>query len=129
MVVSHLENKFERYWKEVSNIPLERQYTDDRVRGKRNRLPFDFRIAGTNILIEIQGATHRAGTGHTTGNGIKRDCIKSNAAQLTGYICLHYTASMITKARVQELANYVHERVLPTTDDKGDGSRRRKRRA
>lgn len=109
MPVSHLEERFARYWLLYSDYPLQQEYTDERIKGKRNKLPFDFRIIGTPVLIEIQGATHIPNRGHTSAKGIKRDCVKANMALMCGYLPFAFTAAMITHEKVKELADYVRQ--------------------
>jgi len=57
---------------------------------------FDFLITGTNLLIEINGGTWVANTGHTSGKGIRRDAMKQDLAILNGYRPLVFTADMVT---------------------------------
>jgi len=60
------------------------------------RFAFDFRIKGTQVLAELQGGTWLPNkTGHSTGTGIKRDCVKLNLAQLAGWKVLHFTSDMV----------------------------------
>lgn len=112
--ISELEERFKRYWATYSKLPLQCEFKDQRIRGKRNCLPYDFHVVGTNILIEVQGATHRPNTGHTSAKGIKRDCFKNNAAQMLGYNCFQFTGSMITHAAIKAFATYV-ETVVTTS--------------
>ena len=62
------------------------------IAGRRFR--FDFAWPDDRVLLEIQGGTW-VKSGHTTGQGIRRDCEKSNLAQLQDWTCLHFTAGMI----------------------------------
>lgn len=46
------------------------------------------------LLVEIQGGIWGKG-GHSTGDGITRDCLKNNLAVLAGFRCLMVTAEHI----------------------------------
>jgi hypothetical protein len=63
------------------------------IAGRRFR--WDFLIP-PNLLIEIQGGTRMKGkTGHTSGDGVRRDCEKNNLAVAAGYKVLYFTSDMI----------------------------------
>lgn len=100
---SDLERKFQKLWLEVSGgWALETQWKHDDIRGISRRLPFDFRISGTRILIEINGT----GLAHSNVAGLKRDAYKCNMAQMLGFISLTYTTTMVTKGNVYELFKF-----------------------
>ena len=49
-----------------------------------------------SILVEVQGSIWSRGkSGHTSGTGVSRDCVKSNLAQLEGYVVLSVTSDHI----------------------------------
>lgn len=75
----------------TAGIAYEREYQFDPKRKWR----VDFRILGTNLLVEINGGTWMVKSGHSTGKGIERDYEKSNAAQLLGFTYLQYTKKEI----------------------------------
>jgi hypothetical protein len=56
---------------------------------------FDFRIDGTNILLEVQGGVWMNKAGHNTGAGITRDCEKFSLAVANGYRVMPFTPSQI----------------------------------
>ncbi len=78
-------------------IEFETQYKDDRIRGKRNRLPYDFHIP-PNILAEVNGGTW-SHMGHSTGTGIQRDYDKSNLGQLAGFRVFQFTSDDVHSGR------------------------------
>jgi very-short-patch-repair endonuclease len=69
-----------------------REHRMDRARSWR----FDFAWPMYRVAVEIQGGQWFK-MGHTSGRGLQRDCEKSNAAQLAGWIVLYYTTSDIMK--------------------------------
>lgn len=71
---------------DVMRIRYEREYCA--IAGRKLR--WDFYIPAVNLLVEIQGGTWIRG-GHTTGNGIQRDCRKMDEAVLAGYNVMHFT--------------------------------------
>lgn len=82
----------------AAGIPHMRQVRA--VEGRRFR--WDFKVwwwsdVEKQYLIEIQGGTwQRERTGHSSGEGIRRDCEKANAAALAGYFTLFFTSDMVT---------------------------------
>ena len=63
------------------------------IEGRRFR--WDFAIPERRVLIEIQGSTWVANTGHTSGRGVRRDCEKLNLATEAGWRVLHFTGDMV----------------------------------
>lgn len=55
---------------------------------------FDFAYVEVMIFIEVQGGTYNGGH-HVTAKGYRRDCIKSNKAQLEGWAVLWADREMI----------------------------------
>lgn len=72
-------------------IPFEQQVKA--IPGRK--FAFDFAITGTSLLLEVNGGTWVANTGHTSGKGIRRDVTKQNLAVLNGYRLLSFTADMV----------------------------------
>ena len=60
----------------------------------KRKFRHDFRITGTNLLIEVQGGVFVKGA-HSTGLGITRDATKNNLAVLAGFRVLYVTAQHI----------------------------------
>ena len=60
----------------------------------RRRYRWDFAWPDYWVCLDVQGATW-VKSGHTTGQGIRRDCEKGNLAQIHGWTALHVTAGMI----------------------------------
>ena len=66
------------------------------IKAKRRRYAWDFAFVEAKLLIEVQGGTWSAGrSGHSTGTGIRRDCMKANAAVLAGWRLLVFTSDMV----------------------------------
>lgn len=62
------------------------------------RWKFDFAILELKILIEIDGGTWTRGkSSHNWGPGIRRQCLKQNAAVAEGWRPFRYTADMLTQ--------------------------------
>ena len=88
--MSTLEDEFAF---QLSTICSEFDREERVIEGRRFR--WDFLIP-PKLLIEIQGGTRMRGkTGHTSGDGIRRDCEKNNLAVAAGYKVLYFTADMI----------------------------------
>ena len=89
----------------AADIPFEQQVKV--IPGRR--FAFDFLLTGTNILVEVQGSTWVANTGHTSGKGIKRDCEKANLAVLAGYRVLTFTGDMVNNGEaLQTITRLTH---------------------
>lgn len=64
------------------------------IEGRKFR--WDFAWPECGILVEIQGGIWSRGkSGHSTGAGINRDCMKGNLANIQGFCCLSFTSDMI----------------------------------
>jgi len=102
--VSHIEERFARQLGYLG-IAYDREF----LAIPERKFSFDFVIKNTNVLIEIQGGTWQVTrTGHSSGAGIKRDCIKSNLAQANGLILFKFTSDMVQSGEAIEfLANYL----------------------
>jgi very-short-patch-repair endonuclease len=70
------------------------------IDGRRWR--WDFAWPDHRLLLEVQGGIWRKG-GHTTGEGITRDCEKLNAATLAGWRVLSVTAEHIRNGQALEM--------------------------
>jgi very-short-patch-repair endonuclease len=96
------------FGKELPLIP------EFQIAGRKFR--YDFCVAGTNVLIEVQGGVYaRKRYGHSTGAGIERDCEKNRFAIVNGYVLFCYTSRQITEANLQELLTYVSTRYSDAT--------------
>lgn len=72
---------------------------------------WDFRIPGTQVLIECNGGTyHRKRLGHSSAAGIARDYEKSNYAQYKGWQTFTFDTKQVTLHKLQELFEYVCKR-------------------
>lgn len=101
---SHLDNL---------GIPYLREF---RFHHKR-RWRFDFFISDHNLAIEIEGGVWTGGR-HTRGKGYISDCDKYNTATLMGYRVLRFTASHMTKTRINETLSLIQAAIgrLDLTD-------------
>ena len=59
------------------------------------RFAWDFAYPDNRLLVEVQGGTWVANTGHTSGRGVARDCEKANMATLHGWRVLLFTGDMV----------------------------------
>jgi very-short-patch-repair endonuclease len=71
--------------------PAEREFQEIPTR----RFRWDFAWVKQRLLVEINGSTWVANTGHTSGMGIARDYEKSNLAVLAGWRCLTVTPQQV----------------------------------
>lgn len=92
MKKSELEEKFASLWVENSQIELARQIKKV-IPGRR--FSFDFGHHESRVLIEIQGGIWMRKSGHNTGAGILRDCIKNNLAILNGWVVFMIPSNLI----------------------------------
>lgn len=56
----------------------------------------DFRIVGTQILVEVEGGTWTGGR-HTRGKGYENDCEKYNWATSNGWQVIRFTTGKVKK--------------------------------
>jgi len=85
--ISDLEDTF-AFQLSTAGIPFEQQ-----VKGliPGRQFVMDFYFEDAHLIVEINGGTWMAKSGHNTARGIQRDYEKANAAQLLGYTYLQYT--------------------------------------
>jgi len=107
-VQSMLEQRFCELWHELApDLPLQPQFKDNRIRGIKRCLPYDFKVIDVPVLIEINGGT--AGwqkSGHTTAVGIRRDYIKINRAQMLGYFIFVLSTTMVSPLHIKEIVQF-----------------------
>lgn len=75
-----------------AGIPFEREFKFHATRSWRA----DFRITGTQILVEVEGGVWSGGR-HTRGTGYEADAEKYNTAAMEGWIVLRYTTGQVQK--------------------------------
>jgi len=63
----------------------------------QRRWRFDYAIPSLKIAVEVSGGVWMPVSGHRSGKGIMRDYVKSNEAQLLGWILLTFTPDQILK--------------------------------
>lgn len=70
---------------------------------------YDFFLPDQNVVIEIQGGTFARGkSAHNSGTGIRRDCWKTNIAQLYGFVVFNFTTDMVMdKTAITFLLSYM----------------------
>lgn len=66
------------------------------------KFAFDFAWVNERLLVEVNGSTWVANSGHTSGSGIERDTAKCNLAVLVGYRVLVVTGLQIKDGRAVE---------------------------
>jgi len=66
------------------------------------KFSWDFAIIECNLLIEIHGGIWIGG-GHSTGMGIKRDCIKLNLGCLAGFHQFNFIPEMVRSGEALEI--------------------------
>jgi len=86
-----LKRTFETRWRQLQGPPLipEFKFSSDRQ--------FRFDYLGWNLIaVELEGGTwQKRPSGHTTGKGYSKDCIKYNLAQALGYKVFRLTSDML----------------------------------
>jgi very-short-patch-repair endonuclease len=102
-----LEERFVLLWYEVAK-DTRFSTLEAEVQIPPRRFRWDFRIMGTNILVEVNGGTyHSKRLGHSSAAGIMRDYEKSNYAQMKGWQQFTYDTKQVNLTNVQELFTYV----------------------
>jgi len=125
---SRLEDQFYDNWVAMfPNLPRpQRQFRAvpgwlDHLHWRRLRKPrsrawvADFAWPEARVIVEIQGGTWMKGVaGHSSGAGIRRDCEKAMAAQVSGWVFLPITRDMLLQTPcnhfVRMVAHLVRER-------------------
>lgn len=106
---SHLELQFAARWavrypelpptRELA-LPAWQDWADDlKRRGLRERsvpMRADFGWPAARVALEIQGGTW-VKSGHSSGRGIERDCIKALLAQVDGWALVAFTEAMLCR--------------------------------
>lgn len=105
-----LEQRFVLLWGEVAKgtgfSTLEAE-----VSIPPRKFRWDFRIPGTQVLIECNGGTyHRKRLGHSSAAGLARDYEKSNYAQYKGWQQFTFDTKQVNLHKLQELFEYVCKR-------------------
>ena len=111
---SHLETTFSSLYQDLNPGSRFKLIPEVTIPGRRFR--YDFRIEGTNVMIEVMGgiyATRRYG--HSSGAGIARDYEKARFACYNGFIVLSFDSKAITNEKITELLNWL-ERTYTTTE-------------
>ena len=60
---------------------------------------WDFAFLDERLLVDVQGGTWVANSGHTSGTGIERDCEKMVLATLAGYRVMFVTGFQVKDGR------------------------------
>ena len=63
------------------------------------KFTFDFAWIPERLLVEVQGGTWVANTGHTSGAGLERDCEKMVLGVLNGYRVMFVTGKQVKDGR------------------------------
>jgi very-short-patch-repair endonuclease len=81
---------------DTNNISYEREVKV--IPGRK--FTWDFYIRESNLLIEINGGTKIwKRTGHSSPEGIERDCEKMNLAAIHGFYTMSFTSDMVTSGK------------------------------
>lgn len=104
--MSKLETDF-AFQLDALGVDYEREYPF--IEGRKFRA--DFAILPYRLLIEIQGGTWVANTGHSSGRGLTRDYEKSNLANVNGWCYLQFTgADVETGAAINQVYEYINRK-------------------
>jgi len=76
------------------------------------RFAFDFAWLAERLLVEVNGSTWVANSGHTSGTGIERDCEKAALAVVNGWRVLTVTGLQVKDGRAVQWI----ERALKVVD-------------
>lgn len=108
MSSSHLEEKFIALWaRSHPDIVLTREYRFCPNRKFRA----DFAHPQSRVLVEIVGGIWtRKRTGHSTGTGIERDCLKIAIASSLEFVTFPLTATMIVPEWINAIARTIRLR-------------------
>lgn len=104
---SKLEPKFELLWKSQQPYQLVREFRFHETRKWR----FDFAHLASKTAIEIQGGGFGSMNFHGSGVGMQRDCEKSLASAVLGWLVIPITGKMITTAVIEQIASVIHRRL------------------
>lgn len=103
-----LEDRFVRMWAEVAAGSPRLTTLECEVRLPPRKFRYDFRIPGTQILVEVNGGTyHKQRLGHSTATGIARDYEKLNYAQFKGWQVFIFDTRQVNLVKLQELYLYI----------------------
>jgi very-short-patch-repair endonuclease len=69
------------------------------IEGRRWR--FDFRVVGSDLLIEVDGGTFSGGR-HTRGKGYEQGCEKQAAAMCLGFKVLRVTSDQVRSGQAAQ---------------------------
>ena len=107
---SRLERDFELRWRALGNAPplcREHRFAPPR------RWRFDFAHPAALVAIELEGGIWSGGR-HTRGSGFKADCLKYNAAALSGWTVFRLTAETLSDwATLRRIADFIRSREAP----------------
>lgn len=115
-----LKAAFETEWHRLQGPELIPEFKFDLER----RFRFDY-LGWNLVAIELEGGTWQKGpSGHTTGKGYTKDCIKYNLAQTLGYRVFRLTSNMLEDDPVGHLQPIIElmrkATNLTTRNQKGD---------
>jgi len=101
--MSHLESKFDLYWRAIGGPKLTSEHRFMAAR----RWRFDRAHLPTKIAIEIEGGIW-AGGRHTRGSGFAADCEKYNSAAMEGWTVLRLTS--VDRVTLSLFAEFIRSR-------------------
>ena len=106
MKSSHLEKRFALTWRACNGPALVAEHRFHAARKWR----FDFAHVESRTAFEIQGGAWVQGR-HSRGAGMSKDCDKSIAAALEGWVVVPLTREQITVPTVERLIRLCNERL------------------
>lgn len=77
------------------------------------RFAFDFAWIEQRLLVEVNGSTWVANSGHTSGTGIERDCEKAALAVVNGWRVLTVTGLQVKDGRAVQWIEQALKQVEP----------------
>lgn len=90
-----LKRLFETRWKQLGGPELQPEYKFHPVR--EFRFDYAYTQNGLKVAIELEGGVwQEEKSGHTTGKGYTKDCIKYNLASLDKWRLFRFTTDMLT---------------------------------
>lgn len=96
MTKSHLEAQLAYM---IRCIGLPDPVTQYRLPETDRKYAWDFAWPCERLLVDVQGGTWVANSGHTSGTGLERDCEKMVLATLAGYRVMFVTGLQVKDGR------------------------------
>ncbi len=106
-----LEQRFVLLWHEVAKGSPRLSTLECEVQLPPRRFRYDFKIPGTDVLVEVNGGTyHKKRLGHSSAAGIARDYEKANYCQFKGWRLFTFDTKQVNLHNLQTLYEYICKR-------------------